>query len=191
MANYIITSKGELKHWGIKGMRWGVRRYQNADGTLTAAGKRRSKYITDLDDRKQSRRDDAAERKKKIDADIKEADERVKFYGSKRAAKAAIADEAKYARKQNRGKAFLDTLKWGGGGSLALGTLGFGAGILARNGVLPLLGLALPLPAVAAVSAAFASKANHFINKHARDQVIYTDESEYGHDIVVAMKKTK
>lgn len=32
---------GELYHWGIKGMKWGVRRYQNKDGTLTDAGKRR------------------------------------------------------------------------------------------------------------------------------------------------------
>ena len=30
-----------LKHAGIKGMRWGVRRYQNKDGSLTPAGKNR------------------------------------------------------------------------------------------------------------------------------------------------------
>ena len=30
-----------LTHWGIKGMKWGVRRYQNKDGSLTAAGKKR------------------------------------------------------------------------------------------------------------------------------------------------------
>ena len=30
-----------LQHHGIKGMKWGVRRYQNADGTLTTAGKQR------------------------------------------------------------------------------------------------------------------------------------------------------
>ena len=31
----------ELAHHGIPGMRWGVRRFQNKDGSLTAAGKKR------------------------------------------------------------------------------------------------------------------------------------------------------
>lgn len=36
-----VYYNGELVHYGIKGQRWGVRRFQNPDGTLTAAGKRR------------------------------------------------------------------------------------------------------------------------------------------------------
>lgn len=33
----------ELVHYGIKGMKWGILRYQNPDGTLTAAGKVRDR----------------------------------------------------------------------------------------------------------------------------------------------------
>lgn len=37
----------ELYHHGIKGMKWGVRRFQNEDGTLTEAGKLRYRYQTE------------------------------------------------------------------------------------------------------------------------------------------------
>ena len=35
----------ELYHYGVKGQKWGVRRYQNSDGTLTMAGKKRALSI--------------------------------------------------------------------------------------------------------------------------------------------------
>lgn len=38
---YYIRSNDELYHYGIKGQKWGVRRYQNKDGSLTAAGRKR------------------------------------------------------------------------------------------------------------------------------------------------------
>ncbi len=37
----VMCDPNYLEHHGIKGQRWGVRRFQNADGTLTAAGKQR------------------------------------------------------------------------------------------------------------------------------------------------------
>jgi hypothetical protein len=38
----------ELYHHGIKGQRWGVRRYQNRDGTLTKAGLKRNSKLHNL-----------------------------------------------------------------------------------------------------------------------------------------------
>lgn len=40
----MVVYSDELCHYGIRGMRWGIRRYQNPDGSLTTAG--RNRYST-------------------------------------------------------------------------------------------------------------------------------------------------
>lgn len=46
---YGYNTSDELEHFGLKGMKWGVRRFQNKDGSLTEAGKQRYANTGNLD----------------------------------------------------------------------------------------------------------------------------------------------
>lgn len=90
MPNYyvggILASSDDLFHFGILGMKWGVRRYQNPDGTLTAAGKER--YSTKEDAVR------AVVKNSKYNEDISD-----KVFSLTNADKAAIAEAKKVLEK--------------------------------------------------------------------------------------------
>lgn len=55
--------QNSLSHYGTKGMRWGVRKYQNPDGSLTAAGRKRYGSSSDLSSKTDAEMQEAVKRK--------------------------------------------------------------------------------------------------------------------------------
>lgn len=68
-----LPASDELSHHGILGMKWGVRRYQNADGSLTNAGKKRKGLVQTIKDKKKAKMLREAKEKKKAEREEKEA----------------------------------------------------------------------------------------------------------------------
>lgn len=66
-----------LEHHGIKGQKWGVRRFQNEDGTRTALGKKRESSPDAKE--KEARKADVKNRRTMSDADLKKRIERMRL----------------------------------------------------------------------------------------------------------------
>lgn len=64
-----MASNNELYHYGVKGMKWGVRRYQNKDGSLTNAGRARRRKSEDSKIR-DKRKKDLKNRRKLSDKEL-------------------------------------------------------------------------------------------------------------------------
>lgn len=70
-----------LAHHGIKGQKWGIRRFQNKDGSLTAEGrKRHSKPISDVFFGSKKRKDKNVEDSKKTKKDKKKQEQELMDY---------------------------------------------------------------------------------------------------------------
>lgn len=154
----------ELAHFGIKGMHWGVRRFQQPDGTLTSAGKKR--YSAD---RKTKLTESVEAKKAHVDAMRKQAGERIQFYGGKNVATNAIQQEAAYKKKSTTAKTVIAT--------------GAAYAAAAATQSLPVVGLSTAV--VAAGTAFVTSRKNQKISAIADEQIAYTKDSDYGSDVVV------
>lgn len=93
-------SSDELQHHGTKGMRWGIRRFQNKDGSLTPAGKR--KRLSERTDKKVKTIETKTSNKIKKLKETAKYQKKVDKAEAKAAAKLAKAEE-KYGVKKKAG----------------------------------------------------------------------------------------
>lgn len=93
-------TENELYHYGIIGQKWGVRRYQNPDGSLTDAGKKRYDKVASNQKRGEGHQKRAASM---LNTNIKSLENSRKF-NQKRADKEAKILEKKYTEKHAKKK---------------------------------------------------------------------------------------
>lgn len=89
----LVSREEYIAHYGIKGQKWGVRRFRNEDGSLTAEGKRRARKEYRADNK------EAFEKGKQATLSARAADYAEKRYA--RAEKHSLNSKKVAARKAN------------------------------------------------------------------------------------------
>lgn len=119
----VYYETNELYHHGILGQKWGVRRYQNPDGTYTEAGKkRRAPLRTRLDAKKDAKEyarakmyygEGAGTRRKLINAKVNQRskDSAYKEEFDRYLAKQDMADHAAKARTERKARDTANAVK--------------------------------------------------------------------------------
>ena len=101
-----------LQHHGIIGMKWGVRRYQNKDGSLTSAGKRRaaSQRTSDMSDEELTAKIKRHNLEKAYDKIEKESGKNSKVEKTKKVLDASsnLVNQAKSLSKTSQPKPKMD-----------------------------------------------------------------------------------
>lgn len=88
-----------ISHHGVKGQKWGVRRYQNEDGTLTEAGKKRLSNYTKYADKGDKK---IAKYEAKANKHFAKGEKKASsFWSSKEATQNEFAKSNRYTSKAN------------------------------------------------------------------------------------------
>ena len=120
-----VNNETYLEHHGIKGQKWGIRRYQNPDGSLTEAGKaklasgdapRSTKRVAKRDAKEYARAkmyygEGAGNRRKLIKATVEQRKKNDPFYAKEFERQLAKQDMASHAAKARAERTTRDVAK--------------------------------------------------------------------------------
>lgn len=111
----------ELYHHGVPGQRWGFRRYQNPDGTLTPAGRRRANKLAEqyakvtgkkLIVKKKSVQGNEKQKPKTIsEMSDQEIQAKINRINLENTYKKLLSQQPQNMKKVSRGKAFVNNIK--------------------------------------------------------------------------------